>query len=202
MDPIAESARPPISEGPQYAEALRVTPTDGINEARSFFGSMGMPTDQSGFISRDLSSEQVERLRKYEVESTNDSIEMPTEQEFYRKVLLAASLWRQTDESGINYLFGKGVGAEIAIQGIALGRTRRNVDISYRSHSDFELYGVNTDKPVYTDEFKAVFGAQEYFPPTKTKGLRNLPPELLHQTAQVVDLGGTTLLVPDLMHLP
>jgi hypothetical protein len=43
-----------------------------------------------------------------------------------------------------------------------------------------------------------VFGAQEYFPSTKTKGLSHLTPDLLHKTCETVDLGGVDILIPEL----
>lgn len=67
----------------------------------------------------------------------------------------------------------------------------------YRSHSDFELYGVSTES-TYPASFQKVFGNQEVFPPTKTKGLGEIPPGLLHQTAETVDLGGMPVRVPQL----
>ena len=126
---------------------------------------------------------------------------MPTEQDFYRKTLLATSLWHQQNGNKINYLLGKGAGVEVALRANVVGRTKRPVEFSYRSHSDFELYAVNPEtgaNTVYPDPFKKVFGAQEYFPVTKTKGLKNIPSTLLHETAELVDFGEVSVRIPQL----
>lgn len=50
----------------------------------------------------------------------------------------------------------------------------------------------------YPHAFKKVLGAQEFFPLTKTKGLKNLPPDLLHTTAEAVNFGGIEIFIPEL----
>jgi hypothetical protein len=59
-----------------------------------------------------------------------------------------------------NYLAAKGWGAELAILGEAKNRKKNklNFTIPYRSHSDFELYGVS-DEFAYTEAFYNIFGA-------------------------------------------
>jgi hypothetical protein len=106
----------------------------------------------------------------------------------------------QRDAAGnITYLFGKGIGAEIALQGEVAGRTKRQQEVPYRTHSDFEIYAINEQEPPAGFEaFRKVFGSQETYPVAKTKGLSELPPTYLHDTAEEVDLGGVSVLVPKL----
>ncbi len=181
-----------------------------IEEAKKLFISMGLEVSGGGFISNNISPKKLAELHEWH-ESTRGKggIDMPTEDSFYEKVYLAVSLWPQREDTKINYLLGKGVGVEVALRGTVVGREKRKIVFPYRTHSDFELYGVDYEnetseqtpslaKPVYTPGFKQVFGAQEYYPPTKTKGLKDIPPGLLYKTAESVDLGGVRVLVPKL----
>ena len=97
----------------------------------------------------------------------------------------------------VYYLFGKGHAVEIALIGDVQDRIAAKRDFPFRTHSDFDLYGVPLDVE-YSESFKLVFGAQETYDPTETKGLHNLPPGLLHNTAEKVDLGGLSVLIPQL----
>jgi hypothetical protein len=179
-----------------------------IENARRFFNSrFDIRVENSGFISMDLTRDQVERMRAWHNQTTIDSIQMPTEQTFYLKVYLAVSLWRQEEGSRINYLLGKGIGTEIALRGNVLKRIKRPLRFSYRPHSDFELYGVdyqtengssNIGKSPYPEIFYKVFGSQEYYPLTKTKGLSEIPNTLLMNTAEIVNFGGIRLRIPEL----
>ena len=155
-----------------------------------------------------LEDHQVKELKDWDNNTSPGGIMMTSEESFYKKTLLAASLWPQESDGQINYLFGKGIGAEISIRGQVIGREKNNVTFSYRSHSDMELYGVKFERDInstdtssktpYSTQFQQVFGNQEYYPPTATKGLKNLPPDLIEQTAERVNLGEVTLLVPQL----
>ena len=178
-----------------------------MGRAKEFFQTeFHLSFDEAGFAVKP-SAEQIERLAEWH-DKVGVMPEMPTVESFYQKTLLAASLWRQEEDGKINYLFGKGAGVEIALLGEVQGRKKKETPVSYRPHSDFELYAVEYNAAanganlggadVYTDEFVKVFGGHEYFPVTKTKGLEDLPPDLLYKTAERVNLGGITLLVPQL----
>jgi hypothetical protein len=180
-----------------------------IKSAQEFFRSKGFAVGEDRLISNQLSETQIEELAKWRKErfDAGGGIEMPTEEDFYRKVYLAASLWRQVQGTETKYLFGKGAGVEIALRGNVQGREKRPVAFPYRTHSDFEFYGVQYEAAengayisgeVYPEQFQRVFGGQEYFHPTRTKGMKNLPPDLLHTTAEKVDFGGIELKVPEL----
>lgn len=171
-----------------------------IRKARQFFSVLGIPFDEDGLVALDLAESQLKKLVEYREHSFQDSIEMPTEEDFFRKVLVAVSLWRQKKGGNIEYLLGKGAGVEIALQGIVQSRQATETAITYRTHSDFELYSVaNTDSAaVYPENFKRVFGAQEIFPPSRTKALSSIPEGYLEQTAETVNFGGIEVLIPEL----
>lgn len=102
--------------------------TESMAEAKQFFTKMGLAVESDGFVIAEPNDEQISRLKKWHEETTGDlGIIMPTEQDFYRKTLLATSLWRQEKEEA-NYLLGKGIGIEIALRGRVVGRERRSVE--------------------------------------------------------------------------
>ena len=139
----------------------------------------------------------LEKLKHYVKSTSPNGILMPTKEDIVTKVYLSQILFPQKTGNKINYLFGKGIGVEIALMGQCRDRKSHNVSIEPRSHSDFELYDVKESNPYekYSD-FKDVFAAQEYFAPHQTKGLINIPDKLLDDTHEVVDFYGLPLLVP------
>lgn len=167
----------------------------GVKEAKELFKDMGILVEEDGTISKDLSIEQMDKLKEWYDNTRDGTIQMPTEQSFYENVLLATSLFPQEENGNINYMFGKGIGIEIALRGKVEGREKNDVDIPYRSHSDFEMYGMDGD---YDSQFIEIFGAQERYPTTKTKGLVELPPDLMPSTVEEVELDGVKVLVPQL----
>ncbi len=123
----------------------------------------------------DVSPTQLKSLSDWHEITSDEGIDMPTKKIFYKKVLLAVSLWPQKDIEGINYLLGKGIGVEIALRGNVRGRSRQTTDFLYRSHSDFELYGVSEDnEEIYPKEFKQIFGAQDRYPKTNRQSKTTL----------------------------
>lgn len=167
----------------------------GIKEARELFENMGIPLEEDGTISKDLSMEQIDKLKEWYNNTRDGTVQMPTEQSFYENVLLAISLFPQEENENINYMFGKGIGIEVAIRGNVEGRAKNDIEFPYRSHSDFEMYGMDRN---YDPQFAEIFGAQERYPTTMTKGLSDLPSELMPSTAEKVNLDGITVLVPQL----
>lgn len=169
---------------------------NSMQEALRYFKEMGMPI-KNGYIDvKALTEEQIEILAKWEKETEINGIMMPEEHDFYRSVLLAVSLYPQKNQKDkIQYLFGKGIGVEIALRGTIEGRRQYEMQSSYRSHSDFELYDSDGS---YTKEFYKVFGAQEYYPPTKTKGLKKIPEGHMDKTHEIVKIDGYQVLVPQL----
>lgn len=195
-----------ISDDSQLSRIDTVKPSDveGIENARIFFSSFGLTTDNDGLLVGEFDDVDLGRLRKWRDDCFQGGNEIPTENIFYEKVLLAVSLWPQRDKEGINYLLGKGIGVEIALRGKVLGRKKNDIDIPFRPHSDFELYGVDERKidqksrsPLQY-QFSRVFGGQEYFHWTNTKGLKGIREGVMHDTAEIVDLGGVHVLIPQL----
>lgn len=166
-----------------------------INKARELFKNMGIPVEDNGMISRELSNEDIEKLKQWYKGTVEHGIQMPTEDAFYENVLLALSLFPQIENNNINYLFGKGIGIEVALRGRVNGREKNEIEFPYRSHSDFEMYGMDGE---YEVAFKEIFGAQERYPTTKTKGLYGIEPGVMHENAEEVNLDGITVLVPQL----
>jgi len=170
---------------------------NSMNEAIKYFESIGIPI-KNGFIhSASLTDEHIQLLREWENKTEIDGIMMPQLEDFYRSVLVAISLNPQKNEEGkIKYLFGKGIGIEIALRGKVQGRNVFETEPIYRSHSDFELYDAKEN--IYTQYFHDIFGSQEHYPPTETKGLRDIPEGEMDNTHEIVDLDGYEILIPKL----
>lgn len=168
-----------------------------------FFNSeFDLGINEHGDLSSEPTSEQLDALRDWHEDTTDDGNIMPDMDTFTAKAVLARALMPQVNEQGeIQYLFGRGAGIELSVQGQVAGRHKRTDDVPYRSHSDFEIYGVEADNYDYidhSDRFRAVFGGQEIYPVGKTKGLADLPETCLHDTAETVNFGGIEFLVPSL----
>jgi hypothetical protein len=167
-----------------------------------FNHEFGLGLDEIGNFQAEPTNEQLGRLKDWHEQTSKDGIIMPDMDTFTAKMVLARALMPQRDEGGnITYLFGKGAGAELALQGDVVDRTKRVAEVPYRTHSDFEIYGVATDNYdaiPHGDRFRTVFGGQEIYPVGNTKGLHELPPDYLHQTAETVNFGGLDFLVPRL----
>ena len=176
-----------------------------IEGAYHFFNNFGLSPREDRLLHGEPTQTQLDDLAAWREEHFEGGIEMATPEIFDQKTLLAVSLWRQREGENINYLLGKGAGVEVTLRGRAIGRKKKDITFPYRTHSDFELYGVEYnqegdigDIDIGTNEFWKVFGGQEYYPTTRTKGLFNLPPNLLHETAQPVQFGDIEVLVPEL----
>lgn len=142
----------------------------------------------------------IDKIKMYNEKTSIGSFIMPTIDTFDKKMLLAIKLWPQIGKDGqVHYLLGKGVGVEIAIRGDVQGRKKRNNNFSYRGHSDFEIYNcVGYDSLPESKAFNYVFGAQECYPKTETKGLKNMDPNLMDSTYETVVYKGNKYLVPEL----
>lgn len=170
---------------------------NSMNEAIKYFESIGIPIKNGLIHSASLTDEHIQLLREWENKTEIDGIMMPQLEDFYRSVLVAISLNPQKNEDGkIKYLFGKGIGIEIALRGKVQGRNVFETEPIYRSHSDFELYDAKEN--IYTQYFQDIFGSQEYYPPTKTKALRDIPEGEMDNTHEIVDLDGYEILIPKL----
>lgn len=170
---------------------------NNMEKALQYFQTMGIPI-KDGYIDSNLTDEQIEILKKWRDNTMINGIMMPDEEDFYRSILLAISLQPQKDENGkIVYLFGKGIGVEVALRGTIEGRENDNIEVPYRSHSDFELYDVKKDEP-YKRGFQEIYGSQEWYPTTETKGLKKIPEGYMDKTYETVVIDGYEVLVPQL----
>lgn len=147
-----------------------------------------------------MTLEEINKLKEYNDASTINGIMMPTKTEFDVKVQLAIRLWPQVNKSGkIDYLFGKGVGVELALLGNVQNRKKNNCNFPYRSHSDFEIYNtLGYESIPESKDFVSVFGSQEIYPKTKTKGLEAIQEGYMDETFETVNYQGNTYLVPEL----
>ena len=141
----------------------------------------------------------IEQLKNYNSKTTDTfGIIMPTIEEFDNKIKIAISLWPQINKNGgIDYLFGKGVGVELALRGEVNGRVKNYKNFPYRSHSDFEIYdSLGYEQIPESSSFVYVFGGQEIYPKTQTKGLACMESDLMDSTYDVVTYQGNTYLIP------
>ena len=170
---------------------------NSMNEAIKYFESIGIPIKNGLIDVVSLNDEHLQILKEWESKTEVDGIIMPNIEDFYRSVLVAISLNPQKNEDGrINYLFGKGIGVEIALRGNVKERNVFETNPPYRSHADFELY--DTKENMYTQYFQDIFGSQEYYFQTETKGLKDIPEGEMDKTHEVVELDGYEILIPKL----
>ncbi|MBR3329477.1 hypothetical protein IKG29_03055 [Candidatus Saccharibacteria bacterium] len=145
--------------------------------------------------------DKIEQYRRYCRETYQGTVEMPTLEIFDKKVEIATEVFPQRDDNGrIRYLFGKGVGAELAIRGEVGDRKKYNNRFPYRTHSDFEIYDYDGNYP--TDaairDFYTIFGAEEIYPKNRTKALESIPEGYMDDTYETVRYNGREYLVPEL----
>ena len=194
IDKINENA----SRYPEVAEAKRILSENGVDfenrtvdvkklkayaEAPKRAYNSATAEERSQF-----SSNATERAPAY----------MADKQAIVTKVFIALILIPQREPNGeINYLFGKGIGTEIALLGNCPGREDSGVEFEPRTHSDFEFYDVKTEA-IFTKypALREVFGGQEFRIENSTKALNDIPKGYLDETHQVVDFYGIEVLVP------
>ncbi len=196
---MSETAPQPAIEN-EVTTAKEKLPIEYMNEARDFFAQrFSISIDETGHLTQPVSPEQIEQLRQWRRETfaAANGVDMPTRESFYQRTLAAVAFSPQHKDDKIQYLFGKGQGTEVALQGTAVGRIIKSERIPYRSHSDFDLYGMD-ESALSNYQGNPIFGGQEYYPSAKTKGLSALPEGFLHATAQTINLGGVEVLVPEL----
>lgn len=147
-----------------------------------------------------MEQEKLNKLKNYNEKTTLNGIMMQNIDDFDTKVELAVNVWPQINkENKINYLFGKGVGVELAIQGQVQNRKKHNYNFPYRSHSDFEIYNSNGyENTNDCKNFLYIFGSQEIYPKTSTKALKEIPVGYMDKTYETVIYNKKTYLIPEL----
>ncbi|MBR4618627.1 MAG: hypothetical protein IKO49_04920 [Bacilli bacterium] len=130
------------------------------------------------------------------------ALEFPSIEVFDTKLDTAIKLWPQLSKDGnVNYLFGKGIGAELALQGNVKNRVKNIDNVTFRTHSDMEIYDAKSGNPLENiggEAFYYTFGSEETRGKTDTKFLHNIPEGLMDSTYDTVEYKGNTYLVPEL----
>jgi len=164
-----------------------------------------------GFNLAEVDAKQLEVLNAWHLQTSTDTgsglVFMPDPDSFRHKTFLLASLWPQKKDGSVNWLLAKGAGAELALQGEVLNRETHEFHREIRSHADFEVYACDTNdvgelawEAVSEDSTQAieVFKLLELYPETFTKGMKDLPKDLMRSTAETVRYDGTSYLIPQL----
>ncbi len=148
-----------------------------------------------------LDYNDIKEIRNYHIDTSSEGVMVKTYDDFINKILLMIKLWPQKEGNTINYLFGSGIGIELALQGNVIGRKKNNNCYSYRPHNDIILYDVKIID--YEDEkdsynFKEAFGNIEFYPSYELKVLSNINSNLLDNTCETVVINNHKVLIPEL----
>ena len=145
-------------------------------------------------LSKKLEDLDVDELREWNLDSSVDGVLMSNYDIFVDKVLTMIALCKQIDENKVNYLFGMGIGIELALQGNVVGRCKNNNCFPYREHNDIYLYSV--DNKIYNSLLFKVFNKIELFDKGKTYMLDKLPDNLLDNNYDIVMIHNHKVLIP------
>ena len=148
-----------------------------------------------------LDYNDIKEIRNYHIDTSSEGVMVKTYDDFINKILLMIKLWPQKEGNTINYLFGSGIGIELALQGNVIGRKKNNNCYSYRPHNDIILYDVKILD--YEDEkdsynFKEAFGNIEFYPSYELKVLSNINSNLLDTNCETVVINNHKVLIPEL----
>ena len=145
-------------------------------------------------LKKDIDEFDIEALRLWNIDSSVDNKLMPDYETFVDKVLVINKLWPQIVDGKINYLFGMGIGIELALQGNVIGRRKNNNCYPYRSHNDIYLYDVDSinDNNLLSRVFKNVF----LFDKKNTYTLNGLSSDLLDKNYDMVMIHNHKILIP------
>lgn len=148
-----------------------------------------------------LTLEDIKKIRNYHIETSKDGVMINSYEDFLNKIMLITKLWPQKEDSKINYLFGKGLGVELALQGNVIGRKRNNYCYPFRKHNDIVLFDVKINDYEDTKEsydFKEAFGNIEFYSNRETKFLSNIKKDLFDSTYETVVINNHKILIPEL----
>ena len=169
---------------------------NNMKKALHYFQTMGIPTKDGYIDAFNLTEEQITMLKKWRDNTIINGIMMTEEEDFYRFVLLAISLQQQKDKNGkVSYLFGSGIGVEIALRGTIKEKQIDDTEVPYRSHSGFDFYNTLGE---FNYIFKEIYKEQKYYPSTKTKGLSGIPAGYMSKNYETVIIDGYEVLIPQL----
>ena len=145
-------------------------------------------------LNKKLEDLDIDELRDWNLDSSVDGVLMPNYYTFVDKVLTMITLYKQIDENKINYLFGMGIGIELALQGNVIGRCKNNNCYPYREHNEIYLYAV--DDKIYNSLLFKVFNKFQMFDKSKTYMLNKLPDDLLDNNYDIVMIHNHKVLIP------
>ena len=143
-------------------------------------------------LNKELDELNIEKLRLWNIESCVDGSLMPDYDSFVDKVLLINKLWKQVDNSKINYLFGMDIGIELALQGNVIGRRKNNNCYPYRKHNEIYLYDVSK----LNDTVTKVFSRCEIYNRKCSFVLNGLPEDLMDNNYDMVMIHNHKVLIP------
>lgn len=150
------------------------------------------------FLNKKINDFDIENLRLWNIDTSIEGILMPDYDSFVEKVLMMCKLWNQKDDNKINYLFGMGIGIELALQGNVIGRRKNNNCYPYRSHNEIFLYNVdNSNNNFYNNNaFLRVFNRVELYDKKSTFVLNDMPKDLMDNNYDMVMIHNHKVLIP------
>lgn len=143
-------------------------------------------------LSKEIEDSDIDSLRLWNIDSSIDGVNMPDYDSFIDKILVINKLWKQMGEDTINYLFGMGIGIELALQGNVIGRRKNNNCYPYRPHNEIYLYNVNR---VNNNLYK-VFNNIKVYNKNSTFVLSDMPSDLMDNNYDMVMIHNHKVLIP------
>lgn len=155
---------------------------------------MVVNVDIRKILNEEIKEKDLENYRIWNVDTTIQGVSMNDYDTFVDKVLLASHIWPQLNEDGIiNYLFGLGIGIELALQGDVIGRRKNNNCFEYREHYNMYLYGLRENNNEFNKIFRPIT-----FNRYNTLELHNLDENLLATSYDVVRIHNHKVYIPSL----
>ena len=149
------------------------------------------------YIDKELNDIDIEKLRLWNIDTSDEGVIMPDYYSFVDKILIISKLCKQKEDDRINYLFGMGVGIELALQGNVIGRCKNNNCYPYRPHSEIYLYNVdNKNIEFYNSNLFKVFNKCKILNKDKTYMLNGLSNDLLDNNYDMVMINNHKVLIP------
>ena len=143
-------------------------------------------------LKSDINEIDIDSIRLWNIDSSIDGVLMPDYDTFIDKVLVISKLWKQLEDNKVNYLFGMGIGIELALQGNVIGRKKNNNCYPYREHNELYLYDVNSP---CSSQILKVFNPNVYGK-TKTFVLNGMNEDLMDNDYDVVMIHNHKVLIP------
>ena len=149
-------------------------------------------------LNKELEDLDIEELRLWNIDSSIDGVLMPDYDSFVDKILVISKLCNQKDNNKINYLFGMGLGIELALQGNVIGRRKNNNCYPYRKHNEIYLYDVDKNNNYFYNSESPLFKVFNclVYDKTSTTILNNMPVDLMDNNYDMVMIHNHKILIP------